>query len=1057
VRIVILTAVLVLATSSVVAAAAPVPIDDFDDVAAWSPQPASGVELTLAADHGAMRLDFDFRKGGGYAVARRAVDLALPANYAFTFRLKGKAPVNHLEFKLVDASGENVWWHVKRDLAWPADWQPVRIRKRQIAYAWGPLGGGTLRRVAAVEIVVTAGTGGAGTVWVDDLELVTLPPPGAAPPAPRATASFAAAGQGPERAVDGDSATTWVSAARDRRPWIALDLGLAREFGGLLIDWAPGRHAGSYIVDASDDGRTWRTLREVMGSNGGRDALFLPESEARHLRLRVTYAAGVVALREITLGPIEWASRADFFKALAALQPPAVTAPGMGREQTYWTVVGVDGSREEGLIGEDGTVEVGPGAFSIEPFLAGSSQARREHGLVRGDLPIPWVRTTDVLGARPANDVLATSRSLALGVTAVAVGPPDSSAIVARYRISNLRDESVATTLFLALRPFQVNPVQQFLNVTGGPARIRSIAFDGRRAIVNDEREVVSLSPPSRAGASAWDGGEIAEHLHARKLPAARRVEDPFEAASGAFAYDLRLGPREEREIVLLIPLGTGLGRAAGDRLPASAAAPAWAAERQAEAEAAWERRLGTVRIAVPDTAIVHTLRAQLGWILVDRAGPALQPGTRAYARSWIRDGALTSTALLRLGQDDVVRDFIEWFAPYQYDDGKVPCCVDRRGSDPVPEHDSHGEFIYLVAEYFRHTGDRALVERMWPRVAAAAGYQDSLRKTRRTAEYEAASKREFYGLLPPSISHEGYSAKPMHSYWDDFFALRGFRDAAFLAGALGRDDERRRWSAVADEFASDFGASIRAAMARHKIDYIPGCADLGDFDATSTTIALAPVGAEAILPEGALPRTFEKWLEFHRERITKNDWDALTPYELRIVGSLVRLGRRKEALGFLKWMMGLQRPAGWVQWAEVVGREERKPRFLGDMPHGWVASDGIRSILDLLAYERDSDSTLVLVAGVPAEWLWQGVGVHGLSTHYGALTYQVRQREGAIEVRIEALDRTPRGGVVLRLPLEAGLRFAKIDGEPAWIGNDGAMTVRRLPATVRLTQGAGR
>jgi hypothetical protein len=93
----------------------------------------------------------------------------------------------------------------------------------------------------------------------------------------------------------------------------------------------------------------------------------------------------------------------------------------------------------------------------------------------------------------------------------------------------------------------------------------------------------------------------------------------------------------------------------------------------------------------------------------------------------------------------------------------------------------------------------------------------------------------------------------------------------------------------------------------------------------------------------------------------------------------------------------------------------------------------------------------------VPAEWLWQGVGVHGLSTHYGALTYQVRQREGAIEVRIEALDRTPRGGVVLRLPLEAGLRFATVDGEPAWVGNDGAMTVRRLPATVRLTQGAGR
>ena len=38
-------------------------------------------------------------------------------------------------------------------------------------------------------------------------------------------------------------------------------------------------------------------------------------------------------------------------------------------EQEYWTVVGVDGDREEGLLGEDGALEVGQGAFSIEPFL----------------------------------------------------------------------------------------------------------------------------------------------------------------------------------------------------------------------------------------------------------------------------------------------------------------------------------------------------------------------------------------------------------------------------------------------------------------------------------------------------------------------------------------------------------------------------------------------------------------------------------------------------------------------------------------------------------------
>ena len=41
--------------------------------------------------------------------------------------------------------------------------------------------------------------------------------------------------------------------------------------------------------------------------------------------------------------------------------------------------------------------------------------------------------------------------------------------------------------------------------------------------------------------------------------------------------------------------------------------------------------------------------------------------------------------------------------------------------------------------------------------------------------------------------------------------------------------------------------------------------------------------------------------------------------------------------------------------------RDAREPRFLGDMPHGWVASDQIRSVLDLFAYEDESESSLVL------------------------------------------------------------------------------------------------
>src|SRR5262249_8570638 len=125
-----------------------------------------------------------------------------------------------------------------------------------------------------------------------------------------------------------------------------------------------------------------------------------------------------------------------------------------------------------------------------------------------------------------------------------------------------------------------------------------------------------------------------------------------------------------------------------------------------------------------------------------------------------------------------------------------------------------------------------------------------------------------------------------------------------------------RHWRASGDEIARELGASMRAAMAAHHIDFIPGCADLGDFDATSTTIALDPVQAEGVLPRAALERTFERYWEFFRDRRDgRAAWDAYTPYELRAIGAFVRLGWRERADSLLTFFLEGQKPRGWRQW----------------------------------------------------------------------------------------------------------------------------------------------
>jgi hypothetical protein len=409
---------------------------------------------------------------------------------------------------------------------------------------------------------------------------------------------------------------------------------------------------------------------------------------------------------------------------------------------------------------------------------------------------------------------------------------------------------------------------------------------------------------------------------------------------------------------------------------------------------------------------VIDTLRTSLAYILISRDGPMLRPGTRSYARSWIRDGAMMSEALLQLGQAEVAASYFDWFAPYQFETGNVPCCVDARGADPVPENDSPGELIFLATELYRFTGDRGRLERAWPHIAAAAEYLDELRAKERTPQNQTPERRAYYGLLPPSISHEGYSDKPAYSYWDDFWALIGYQDAAFAAQLLGKP-EAPALARSRDEFSTDLSASLQVSVAQHGLSFLPASADRGDLDPTATTIALSPGRQQAALPQELLRATFERYWQSFQERRASQTWEAYTPYELRVIGSFVRLGWRDRAQQLLAYFLADRGPPAWNQWAEVVWREARKPHFIGDRPHAWIASDYIRSVLDLFAYAREGDGSIVIAAGLPAHWLDNsGVTVQGLRTSVGPVDYSAVQL--GQNVHSELRGPAPPGGFLL-------------------------------------------
>ena len=123
-------------------------------LSAWQATVSGNATLDLSvvacAKTQALRLDFDFKGGKGFAVARRAWARPMPSDYAVRLRLRGTGPVNDLEIKLLDPTGRNVWRHVAKDQRPPARWKRWTIESTEIEFAWGPSSGSAITQLGFI-------------------------------------------------------------------------------------------------------------------------------------------------------------------------------------------------------------------------------------------------------------------------------------------------------------------------------------------------------------------------------------------------------------------------------------------------------------------------------------------------------------------------------------------------------------------------------------------------------------------------------------------------------------------------------------------------------------------------------------------------------------------------------------------------------------------------------------------------------------------------------------------------------------------------------------------
>ena len=986
-------------------------LDEFNSTDGWKIFASDGVELKISVANGlkgkCIRIDYNFTKGSGYGGIQKIIPIEFPENFQFSFYLKAKSPNNNLEFKLADAAGENVWWYNNRNYEFPTGWKKYIIKKRKIEFAWGPTQDKALRKTNRLEFTIASYNGGKGTLYLDELNFEPTSATSNDLSQINATASSALADV--KNLTDGKTETSWASDKKEMQE-VILDLNGRKEFGGLKIIWNEKDFAKKFTVSVSDDKRTWEKVYSAEKENSNTSYVRLPEYEAAYVKLSLESSSHKkgYAIKELEMLSGEYSADPNrFFINIVKDYPRGYFPRYFNEEKSYWTITGVNSDVKEALINEEGMVEVDKSNFSIEPFLYVDEKLitwndqKTLQSLENNYLPIPKVKW---LG------------DIQLEVKAFANGEANKSSVLYLiYTLKNISREDKSGNLYLALRPFQVNPYYQWLNITGGVAKVKSVKIDRNKVLVNNEKVVLPISKPDGIGAASFDDGDVINFISQDQLPPRNDVKDNTGFASAAIKYSFSLKPQEDKTYYVAVPFYN-------EPKELKKANAQFVQKKFEETKKFWNDKITHIKFNLPSSAdkIVNTIRTNLANILINRDKFGIQPGSRSYERSWIRDGALTSSALLKNGIVKEVREFADWYAANQFDNGKIPCVVDRRGPDPVPENDSHGEFIYLVKQYFNYTKDTTWLKSKFANVQRAVDYMKSLIDQRSTDYYKNSgdSLRAYYGILPESISHEGYSDKPRHSYWDSFFGMKGLKDAVEIAEVLGDEKETARFKKIREDFKENLYNSIKLTTKLHKINYLPGCVELGDFDATSTTISLYPCNERRNLPADLLQNTFDKYWDFTQNRTKpETDWVNYTPYEVRTIGSFIFLDQPDKAHWLTNYFLNDQRPHGWNHWAEVVWKDRRLPRFIGDMPHTWVGSDFINSMRAMFVYENEYDSSLVVGAGLMQDWIDspEGISIENLPTYYGELSYSIKKVENSYKINLFGSTKIPSGGIVIK------------------------------------------
>lgn len=327
------------------------------------------------------------------------------------------------------------------------------------------------------------------------------------------------------------------------------------------------------------------------------------------------------------------------------------------------------------------------------------------------------------------------------------------------------------------------------------------------------------------------------------------------------------------------------------------------------------------VTIDIPERKLIDVMNADIEYILANK------PGWR------VRDGALACAALLRIGINEPVKEWLDA-------QGKV-----------ISE--AKGEYVSTVRNYIDYSGDKAYLRKAYPKIV-------------NVLEFERNLSRENTG----------------RSHCDDFFALRGFQDGAYLANLMGRKKDSDWMQKEADDLRRSIYNSINKR----------------GFNPASTAVAIVAAGELEHMPKELLNNAFDRYFtEFSKSMVSAPE-RKFEPYEIYLADVYFRMDQRSRGLTILRYFAkNSVDDIGWNRMAET-------------------ASGYIGAVRTMFVYE--ADGKLILGEGLAPEWFDQGIEVKEMPTLYGKICYTIKKEGNVIKYFIYGTAKPPKG-VKFVLPKE--------------------------------------